>query len=267
MARSLPTLRTFYYLDHFKEMVAFLERHHAGVMGEEERKYLEEFHRLGQQAQGLKVRMTNRRGRIFRIEALNYAEIPDRAAALEELSELGFVRPIRETDRVELLALLTRAELVNLLKSSGALKKGELNGAPKPQIFQLACARCDFEHLTALFPSSSFVTQERTETLDFLLFLYFGKSRDSLQAFALRDLGIVKTKSEQTQFEVRFKSHAMARSAFFYSSLSGKISLADEDELIKIALSAEGWPTPVGRETKAMFHREIAQLGGRLERL
>ncbi|MBK1883415.1 VRR-NUC domain-containing protein [Luteolibacter pohnpeiensis] len=267
MPHPFPTLRTFYYLDHFKEMVAFLENHYAKVLADEEREYIEHFNQLGQQAQALKVRMTNRRGRIFRIESFKYSEIPDRDSSLLELRELGFIRPLEAADVDEWLDLLTRAELVQFLKSDENPAKCCTSGKTKQQIRNWVRESYGFADFARHFTLESFTVQARTQTLEYLLFLYFGKTRDSLQAFALRDLGIVKTQSAQTQFEARFQSPQSAKSAFFYSSIATKIETADPGELLIIADSAADWPPAVDRETEAKFHRVIAQLGGRLERI
>ena len=92
MARSFPILRPFYYLDHFEEMLAFLEGNCAGLFGGEERRFIEDFRGLGVEARAMVVRLANRSGSVFRVSSLKYKELPDAEGVLAVLLEAGFVR-------------------------------------------------------------------------------------------------------------------------------------------------------------------------------
>ncbi len=116
MPRTFPTLQPFYYLDHFLEMVAFLEKHCTALLGPEENAYLEDFHSLSHQAQGLHVRITNRRGNVFRLSALSYSELPDLRSVSTELLAKSFVRPPTPADSLALWTTLPRPELLAALK-------------------------------------------------------------------------------------------------------------------------------------------------------
>ena len=97
---SLPVLPTYYYLDHFKEMLSFVESTYASVLDDEHHAFIQQFRPLTADEQCLFVRMTNRRGNVFGVTHLRYAEISDVLAAIEGLRGNGFLselskRPLR----------------------------------------------------------------------------------------------------------------------------------------------------------------------------
>ena len=60
--------------------------------------------------------------------------------------------------------------------------------------------------------------------LEFLLYLYFGKTEEDLKKFALRDLGIVRTNTA-TSFKARFTDEEEARACFHYSRLLDRLKV------------------------------------------
>src|SRR6476620_1168539 len=95
---KVPELPTFYYLDHFREMLAFVESTYASVLEAEHRAFIEQFRGLGTDEQSLFVRLSNRRGDVFCASHLRYAEINDVARAIVGLTQQGFLRTLAETD-------------------------------------------------------------------------------------------------------------------------------------------------------------------------
>ncbi|MFD2255783.1 exonuclease domain-containing protein [Luteolibacter algae] len=262
MARSFPILRPFYYLDHFEEMLAFLEGNCAGLFGGEERGFIADFRGLGVEARAMVVRLANRSGSVFRVSSLKYKELPDVAGVLAVLRSAGFVREPGRADERGIVAVLTRPEIVDILKPMKGLSsktKGELLGLVQG---------CGDGETGVLGDEllGGFIVQERVETLEFLFFLFFGKQRRNLQALALRDLGIVKTRAGQSSFEVKFPTREAAVNSFFYAKLSEAISVADGEMLVEIAAGLEDWPVAgAGAGVDMERDREICRLGARLE--
>ena len=58
---SLPVLPTYYYLDHFKEMLSFIESTYASVLDNQHHAFIHQFRHLTADEQCLFVRLTNRR--------------------------------------------------------------------------------------------------------------------------------------------------------------------------------------------------------------
>ncbi|TKV74152.1 hypothetical protein FDV58_33685 [Bradyrhizobium elkanii] len=64
-----PVLPTYYYRDHFVEMLQFAERTYGEILTEKHRAFVACFRGLSHDAQCLLIRMVNRRGAIFNREA------------------------------------------------------------------------------------------------------------------------------------------------------------------------------------------------------
>ena len=78
---KLPTLPTYYYLDHFTEMLEFVRKTYGAVLAEEHHAFVTGFEKLSKDAQCLLIRMLNRRGTVFNRHLFKYAEISDLEAA------------------------------------------------------------------------------------------------------------------------------------------------------------------------------------------
>ena len=86
MQRRGP-LPTFYYHEHFVEMLDFVAEHYAHVLLQQHVAFLEEFGALPREAQCLYVRLVNRKGRMFATNRLRYPELGNIDALLEVLLE------------------------------------------------------------------------------------------------------------------------------------------------------------------------------------
>ena len=70
--RPLPT---FYYHEHFVEMLEFVGEHYKHALFDTHIAFLNEFKDLSREAQCLYVRLVNRKGRIFAVNRLRYPEL------------------------------------------------------------------------------------------------------------------------------------------------------------------------------------------------
>src|SRR3954470_20364178 len=103
---SLPVLPTYYYLDHFAEMISFVEETYGAVLGLEHHSFTSQFRALARDEQCLFVRMLNRRGYIFDPGTLRYAEISNLELALQNLMGGGFLRKLDASDYGAWLCIL-----------------------------------------------------------------------------------------------------------------------------------------------------------------
>ena len=240
-------------------MLAFLEKNCAVLFGSEEQALIKDFRALTQDGRALVVRLANRSGTVFRISGFKYSELPDPQPILALLVDAGFTRYAMPEDGSLIVEALSRSEIVTLLKPL----KG-LSTKSKPELAQMMMD-CDEPSLFSEELLKGFVVQQRVETLEFLFFLYFGKHRRNLQALALRDLGIVKTRSGQSSFEMRFPTREAATHSFFYEKLSGQISSTQEAGLVRLAGGLAEWPVFDEITASAARDREICRLGAKLE--
>ncbi len=239
-------------------MLSFLEKNCAALFGNDEAALILDFRGLSTDERALVVRIANRGGSVFRISGLKYKELPGLGPVLAVLADAGFIRRPTAEDGIRVIETLNRSEIVKLLRPH----KG-LSSKTKEELVQMMEAKDPVELSEDLL--KQFVVQQRVETVEFLFFLYFGKHRRNLQALALRDLGIVKTRSGQSSFEVRFPTRESATFAFFYAKLSEQISETHGAGLVDIAAGITGWPLCQDPATAVTRDREICRLGARLE--
>ena len=75
---------------------------------------------------------------------------------------------------------------------------------------------------------NEFIALGDTEPVEFMLYLYFGKTEDDLKNFVLRDLGIIRT-NKNANLSARFTDEAEARACFHYSRLLDRLETNSEE--------------------------------------
>ncbi len=234
--QSLPI---FYYRDHFVEMLDAVEGAYAGVVDSSHRLFMQGFRNLSHASQCLFIRMANRRGYVFHRSSLVYAEI-DHEGALAELLDRGFARPVEPGDCHGVLALFDKTALLDMARHD----PGTAARASWTKARLLAHLRDlpTFEPYRACIDFEPYLVREHRETLDFLLYLYFGRLSRDLKSFALRDLGLVAVNKEAS-LNARFADAAEAQACFRYSRLLTGLNGAAEADYA-LAVTALSAPAP-----------------------
>jgi DNA polymerase III subunit epsilon len=211
-----PDLPVYYYHDHFVEMVAFVRATYGSILTDEHDAFVVRFQHLSKDAQCLLVRMVNRRGAIFNRSLFRYAEISDLERATDDLLACGQARRLREEDYAAFVTCLPKDILVAGAKSAG---RADIRGSwPKAKLVDYFLAQVPFEVAAEHCGAAKFIALDDVRPLEFLLYLYFGKTEEDLKNFALRDLGILHT-NKATSFKARFTDGDEARACFHYSRL------------------------------------------------
>lgn len=178
----------FYYLDNFEFVLRWLGERYSDVLDDDERHFLHRFPCLPRPSRALLVRMIMRRGELFRLDRLDYAEIGPVAGALPALVQEGWVADAPPLDGAQLCGLLSKQELSRCFPQlDHRLRKGELRqqlveqhhgaqpaGQWHPALAGTVC------HLL-LRPLS-----ER------LRLLFFGNLRQDWTEFVLCELGVLR---------------------------------------------------------------------------
>jgi DNA polymerase III subunit epsilon len=219
---TLPILPTYYYLDHFSEMLEFVETTYGSVLEEAHTSFMAGFRALTKDEQCLFIRMLNRRGRVFDPATLRYAEISDIVAALGTLLQGGLVRRLGADDYAAWLCLLRKDHLVAIARAAGW--NDVRSSWAKPKMIDYFTLKIPFDVAAEHAGAEHFVVLSGKGPVEFLLYLYFGKTRDDLKSFALRDLGIVRV-NDAASFKSRFSDAAEARACFYYHQLLDRLSL------------------------------------------
>lgn len=210
--RPLPT---FYYHDHFLEMLEFVATHYAHALLEEHARFIEEFRCLPREAQCLYVRLVNRKGRVFAVQRLRYPELGDLRPLLEALRQSGWTGCPGAEHFDDVLSFLTRSEIYEILQPRFA---GLGRSLKKAELLQFVRDNVSAEEFMGDLRTGRLLVQERFDAARYLLFLYFGRVQDGLAKFTMRDLGLVRTQDAQECYEPRFSDRSEALESYFYAT-------------------------------------------------
>ena len=255
---KLPVLPTYYYLDHFTEMLSFVETTYATVLDTAHYEFIRDFRCLPANEQCLFVRMVNRRGYIFEPAALKYAEIADIAMAVQGLSCRGYLRELREDDYDAWLCVLTKSRLLDIAR--GADCESVRSSWAKPRLIDHLLTQVPFAVAVRQTLAASHLALSGTQPLEFLLYLYFGKTREDLKSFALRDLGILRV-NDAASFKSRFSDATEARACFFYSQLLDMLAVPTGSTFEAAARKLEEGPNDGGEYAKTLRERSAFEIG------
>lgn len=259
-----PDLPIYYYHDHFVEMLSFVRSTYGSILTDEHDAFAARFQRLSKDAQCLLIRMVNRRGAIFNRSLFKYAEISDVDRAADDLLACGQARYLREDDYVAFVACLPKDVLVAGAKAAGrtdirvSWSKGKLIDYFLAQVpFAVAAEHCG---------ARQFIALDDVRPLEFLLYLYFGKTEHDLKTFALRDLGIMRT-NKATSFKARFTDGEEARACFHYSRLIDRLDVKSSDVYRNAVTDVFGGPECPSDYAVDLRSRAACQVGLFFEKL
>ena len=256
--RPLPT---FYYHDHFVEMLDFVAKHYAHVLLEEHAAFIREFSELSREAQCLYVRLVNRKGIVFATRKLRYPELGEIQPLLRALRESGWIGAPGVEHFDDVIGFLTRTEIYSVLLPrftglSRSYKKAELLEFVRANV-----GASDFMHD---LQSDGLLVQERVDVARYLLFLYFGRVQDGLAKFTMRDLGLVRTQVSQDSYEPRFSDRCEAMESYYYATrLHDLKSRKSHSEL---AIESNDWPAANFARSAALRNELAYRLGREAEK-
>lgn len=183
-----PLEDPFYYLNNFRQVLAWLEQRYADVLSPQEQAFIDSFAELPRASQALLVRMVMRKGEHFRLGKLQYTEIGDPALAVEPLMALGWVDEQALLSLDQVFEVLLKAEILACFGTAIEQPK-----AKKSQWLEALRLRLDPpQALKAWYPE----LDDRLFSLtimalcDRLRLMFFGNLYQDWSEFVLADLGI-----------------------------------------------------------------------------
>ncbi|MEO0575084.1 MAG: exonuclease domain-containing protein [Pseudomonadota bacterium] len=251
-ARSLRQLPTFYYLDNFKELRAFVERYYAQVLRSRDRQTLYDFDALSSSAQCLLIRLMNRKASIFDVKKIKYPELGNINEIVGLLRDAAFLRDVTTDYYEHLLNELPKCSILAFCKDA-AIKRGWR----KAECIAYALEYVPAENVVSAANALDIVVLGRTDTFDMLQYLYFGRLFDGTSQITLRDLGIVRERGNET-YEPRFASTEQASAAFFFARERKRISSDLSSEIDAAVRRLADWPSAdtdvacIARDTLAL---------------
>jgi len=205
---TTPDLAPDYYLKNFRFLVDWVWARYADLLDDDEQHFIQAFHQLGHDAQCLLVRLSSRKGPIFRCDKLSYREIPSIELAAQQLLEAGLLKTEALLD-VELLAnTLTKPELLALFPNNLAgLKRARKEILVQNLVVQFCEPRTWQGWTQHQFGAAWHLDNQHI--IRTLLLLFFGNSYQDLTEFVLQDLGLYRYENYSIDHQHRiFKSRA-----------------------------------------------------------
>ena len=258
--RPLPT---FYYHEHFLEMLDFVEQHYAHVLLDTHVAYLDEFRDLPREAQCLYVRLVNRKGRVFATNRLRYPELGSTAQIVEVLREKNWAEVPSTPHFKDVLSFLTKAEIYAVLLPRFA---GLSRSLKKPELLAFANANVAPADFMQAVDTDRLLVQGREDHTRYLLFLYFGRIKDGLSQFTMRDLGLVRTGNFHETYEPRFTDRAEALEHYFFATRLERLRKADAGTLPELAAESRDWPATNFPGSATLRDNLAYRLGRKAER-
>jgi len=207
----LPTLPEKYYLAHARELFSFVEKQCAELLDPNHRDYLQQFHNLSEDAQCLLVRILSRKPRFLARSSFNYPEISNINKASEELCAAGMTSTVRVDDWRSFASVLTKPLLLQCLAPSSIKVK---SSTAKAELTRLAQQGLEGDEAFLFSLRDAYIVRRQQELIDYLMFLFFGDLNNRFQKFAMRDLGVLKTRSKNKTQIARFESKPQAQELF-----------------------------------------------------
>jgi DNA polymerase-3 subunit epsilon len=253
-------LPTFYYHEHFLEMLGFVRQHYSHVLLEDHVRFLDDFDALSREAQCLYVRLVNRKGRVFAIGKLRYPELGDTRPLVDQLRDRDWVSAPDAEHFEDVLRFLTRDEICHVLLERFT---GMSRTLRKPDLVAFAIAHCEPRDFLDALNTRRILVQGRAEEVRFILFLYFGRIQDGLSQFTMRDLGLVRTQAFQDNYEPRFSDRTEAMEHFYFSSRLDDLKRSDDP--LPMVREMTFWPDPQFAGSAAVRNKLAYRLGRKLE--
>ncbi len=180
-----------YYLHSFRFMLDWVLQGYADLLNEQENRFIQAFNQLDHDAQCLLVRLSGRKGPLFRQDKLNYPEIASIELSAQQLVKADVLTTERPIDLNTLTNALTKPELLQLLgKQLAGLKQ-----ARKEILMQALALEHSEPQTWQAWTGNQFGKAwhlDNQSIISTLLLLFFGNAYQDLTEFVLQDLGLFR---------------------------------------------------------------------------
>jgi hypothetical protein len=187
--RRLPEL---YYLQNFRLALQSLREKYSDLLSDSESAFIRQFAAIPERTQCLVTRMVMRKGPVFRRASLEYPEVGDLDAALQDLANLHWAELDASMTMEELHGMLTRQDrrLVFGTVTGRRAHVGDSGQLTLPLLAEQVAPRPFSQWHPQLANSHIRLTIEITAKR--LELLYFGNDHQTWAEFVISDLGLQK---------------------------------------------------------------------------
>ena len=264
-----------YYRNNLLRVLRFVRTRHVDLLAPVDLGFMLAIDQLGTAAQRLFARLIGRKGPLLRLDRIQYAEVPDLAAAIEQLSAAGLLLVDADAPPEALLRLLTRAELQAQFKTvngpaGGASASAGQASPTKPALiaailnrWPAACIRAGVQEV------SPWLAVAGRPSLQLAQLLFFGDSHRDFSVFVLEDLGWVRYEDYPLDRKGRLFAHRGELDAYLRARQLRELTHC-LDELPGIARplakALRERPAPPSRLERKTLNRALNHAGRWFER-
>jgi DNA polymerase-3 subunit epsilon len=227
MYKRLKELPEKYYLDHFNEFVHFITQKCAHLLDKEHQEFVKCYQQLGHSSQCMFVRVVNRQSRFINLNKMIYQEINDCPLQLHTLEKLGLLSTLSTNDINDWIQELTKLQLLDIVDQYAISTVNK--SAAKPALCDQLIQSCSINQCLSSEVAKQFLVKNFEPCLAYLLFLFFGDTNSGLDKFSMRDLGVLKTRTNHTETSARFENLVQAKGVFYYSFKLGQLKRNELD--------------------------------------
>lgn len=180
-----------YYLHNFRFMLDWVLQRYADLLNEQESRFIHAFNQLDHDAQCLLVRLSGRKGPLFRQDKLTYPEIASIELSAQQLVNADLIAINRPIDLNTLANVLTKPELLQLF---GEQLTG-LKQARKEILIKTLALEYSGPQTWQAWTDNQFGPAwylDNQSIISTLLLLFFGNAYQDLTEFVLQDLGLFR---------------------------------------------------------------------------
>lgn len=180
-----------YYLHNFRLMLDWVWQRYADLLNEQELKFIHTFNQLDHDSQCLLVRLSSRKGPLFRHDKLAYPEIASIELSAQQLVKADLIANDCPIDITTFANALTKPELLQLF---GTQLRG-LKQARKEMIIQALALEFPEPQTWQTWTDNALGKAwylDNQSIISTLLLLFFGNAHQDLTEFVLQDLGLFR---------------------------------------------------------------------------
>lgn len=205
---ELTSLAPDYYLHNFRFLVNWVQERYRDLLNQDEQQFLQRFNGLDHDAQCLLVRLSSRKGPLFRRDKLDYTEIANLDFSAQQLIDAGLLHRDIPLGIDALANTLTKPELLTLFSAQlASLKQARKEILSQQLQMQFIEPQCWQLWTSNQFGDAYYLDNQ--SIIRTLLLLFFGNAYQDLTEFVLQDLGLFRYENYPIDHQHRlFKSRA-----------------------------------------------------------
>ncbi|MBP6410991.1 MAG: VRR-NUC domain-containing protein [Pseudarcicella sp.] len=214
-----------YYLEYFEYLLSFVAQKYVHILIDTELDFIQNFDELTEDEKCLFVRFSNRKGVFFTSNNIKYSEICQPELVLKSLILKGFLEEISQNhihDLNEILDLLNKKDLIDLLKSNKIDTKGKVSLSKDDLLKWVLSSYTSAQILVFLqeVHHLGIIKVAYNKEVQMLKFLFFGTIHGNMTEFVVRDLGFnTFEKYDEDKMVAHFENREEAEQKFAISLL------------------------------------------------